>query len=172
MATISATEALATLEQFQKALLDLDTNMASLRNKQTWTVEEACEMYSVLLNFKSQLATLINDQENYLIDFMDRHGVEVVMLESGESLTKEMPKGRKGWQHKDLAHAVAQRIESMSIDMDTGERTMSVGEMIEQLLEYVQPSYWRVGALSSIGLNADSYCQVGDPQPKISVRRM
>lgn len=172
MATISAKDVQATLDQFQQALLDLDSNMSGLRQKQEWTVEEACEVYSRILNFKAQLSALINDQENYLIDFMETHNVEVVLLESGESLSKEMPRGRKGWQHKDLARAVAERIQVIAIDLDTGERTMTTGEMIESVLEYVQPSYWRVGALANIGLNADSFCEVGNPEPKLSIRKV
>ena len=43
--------------------------------------------------------------------------------------------------------------------------------MITALLDYVQPSYWRVTALSNIGVNADDYCQSGEAEPSISLRK-
>jgi hypothetical protein len=78
---------------------------------------------------------------------------------------------RTGWQHKDLANAVAQRISSMAIDMDTGEVKASTEEMITKLLDYIQPNYWKVGELRKIGLNADNYCETGDTRISLIIRK-
>ena len=43
---------------------------------------------------------------------------------------KKWSKDRKGWKHKDLAEVVAERIQESAIDLDTGERVLSVQEMI------------------------------------------
>lgn len=172
MATIKADEVQSLIDDFQKAILLLDERMSTLRRKEEWTVQEACEMYSTLADFKNQVALAITDQENYLIDFMGRNDVDAVPLENGQSLIKEMPRNRKGWKHNELAEVVAGRIESLAFDMDTGERVMTTSQMITKLLDYVQPSYWRVTALSDIGLNVDDYCQTGDPEPKISMRKV
>jgi hypothetical protein len=40
-----------------------------------------------------------------------------------------------------------------------------------KLLDYLQPSYWRVGELSKIGLNADNYCETGEPKVSLIVRK-
>ena len=44
---------------------------------------------------------------------------------------------------------------------------MSQQEMIEKMLLYVQPSYWRVKELSNIGVNADNFCEVDEPKTNI-----
>lgn len=95
----------------------------------------------------------------------------VMNADNGASVEKKMSYDRRGWQHKDLGRAVAGKISEMSIDMDTGERVMSVEEMVAKLLDYVQPSYWRTGELSKIGINADNYCEVGDLKTSIIVRK-
>lgn len=162
------------LDAFQKAILDLDQSMAKVRNGEgdNWTVQEACEVYSILSNFKSQIAVLINDHENHLIDLMTSADTEAVVLESGQAVTKEYSKSRKGWKHKDLADVVASRIENLAYDIDTGERRLTPKDMIIKLLDYVQPSYWRVVSLSEIGVNADDYCESGEAEAKIRIGKV
>jgi hypothetical protein len=40
---------------------------------------------------------------------------------------KKVASNRKGWKHKDLGNAVADRIVKSAVDMDTGEITMEHG---------------------------------------------
>lgn len=155
--------------EFQKQLLDLDDGLTKLSSESSWPVADIAETYFQLNSFKGQLSLIVKQMETFLIERMT--DAEAMSVSSGDMLVKEWSKNRKAWQHKELAKAVADRIQSLAIDMDTGEKTMSTGEMIEALLEYVQPSYWRVGALQKIGLNADSYCESGDSEPKIKIER-
>ena len=62
------------------------------------------------------------------------------------------------------------RIQQSSIDMDTGEVVKSPKEMAMQMLDYLAPSYWRVGKLNEIGLNADLYCEPSEPKTSVIVR--
>jgi hypothetical protein len=39
------------------------------------------------------------------------------------------------------------------------------------MLDFVQPSYWRVKELAKFGINADNYCEVGDYKTNIIVRK-
>jgi hypothetical protein len=160
------------LDSFQQAILALDISMQDFRSKETWTVKDACEIYGILANFKSQLAILVNDHENYLIEFMKQNDTDAVILESGMAVTREQSKNRKGWKHKDLAETVASRIESLAYDMDTGERVMTTSQMITKLLDYVQPSYWRVTTLSEIGVNPDDFCEAGNVETKIRIGKV
>lgn len=157
------------LAEFQTALMELDAQLAEISSKGDWPLEDVSETYFQLNSFKGQIALLVKQMESFLISRMSE--VEAVSVSSGDMLVKEWSKSRKAWQHKDLAKAVAQRIQSLAFDMDTGEKTMDTGEMIEALLDYVQPSYWRVGALQKIGLNADNFCESGDSEPKIKIER-
>jgi hypothetical protein len=59
----------------------------------------------------------------------------------------------------------------LAIDMDTGEVVMSPQEVAERVLDYVQPSYWRIKKLAELGINADNYCELGEPKTSIAVRR-
>ena len=52
-----------------------------------------------------------------------------------------------------------------------GEMVLSPREMMVQFLDYLQPSYWRVGELNKIGLNPDNYCNSSEPKISVIVRR-
>jgi hypothetical protein len=55
--------------------------------------------------------------------------------------------------------------------MDTGEIVMSQEDMIANVLDYVQPSYWRIKELQNIGINPDHFCEVGETKTSIIVRK-
>jgi hypothetical protein len=96
---------------------------------------------------------------------------DFISLRDGAEIERKSASDRGKWRHKELALDVATRIKQTSIDMDTGEVTMSFEDMIVALLDYVAPSYWRVKALSNLGLNADNYCEVSEPRTSIIVRK-
>jgi hypothetical protein len=162
----------AVLQAVQQTILELDDSLQSRREQEEWTIQDACEIYEILSNFKSQIGVLIRDHENYLVEFMSKSDTEAVVLESGLAVTKEYSKNRKAWKHKDLAHVVASRIENLAYDIDTGERLLTTQEMISKLLDYVQPSYWRITSLSEIGISADDYCETGDTEAKIRLGKV
>lgn len=105
----------------------------------------------------AKIATLLSD--------------DIIELDDGAVIERKIASNRTGWQHKDLGRDVANRIVQSSVDLDTGEIFLSPNEMIEKLLDYVQPSYWRAGALSKIGINPDNYCQTSEPKTSIIVRK-
>ena len=97
---------------------------------------------------------------------------EVLSLDGGAQIEKRSSYDRKGWQHKELANAVVDRIVRMSVDMDTGEVTKSASDIALDIMKYCAPSYWRVKELSSIGINADNYCEVGQLKTSFIVRKV
>lgn len=157
------------LEGLQRTLLDIDESLTADFNNPEVDIKNLSEFFVQLDGFKGQLSILIKTIESKLIERMV--DVEAVSTDTGVVVVKEWSKNRKGWNHKELTEVVSERIQLMAIDMDTGERTMTTGQMIQALLDYLQPSYWRVGALSSIGLNADAFCEAGEPQPKIRIEK-
>ena len=86
------------------------------------------------------------------------------------TLEKKSGSPRKSWDHENLAQIVSNRIIDLSINMDTGEVTKSPTEMVSEILAYCGISYWRVKELSKIGINADQYCEVGDPKTNVIIR--
>ncbi len=78
---------------------------------------------------------------------------------------------RKKWNHEELAHAVSKKLIDLSVDMDTGEVVLSPEDIANKMLDFVQPSYWRVKELAKVGINADNFCEVGDYKTNIIIRK-
>lgn len=128
-----------------------------------------CEVLVELSNMKTSLSLIYDDLANAVKTQMS-HG-ETLSTNTGAVIECKMSKDRKGWQHQDLASVVANRIRTTAVDIETGEVLLSQHEMITKLLEYVQPSYWRVGKLQEIGIDADDYCTVGDSKQTLVIRK-
>lgn len=92
-------------------------------------------------------------------------------LRDGAQIERKVASNRSKWRHKDLAAEVATKIRQSSVDMDTGEVVLSPEDMVVKLLDYLQPSYWRVGELSKLGLNPDNYCETSEPEVSLIVRK-
>ncbi|HIG18524.1 MAG TPA: hypothetical protein EYQ31_15270 [Candidatus Handelsmanbacteria bacterium] len=133
---------------------------------------EVGEMAELLLEMnlaKRDMATVYDTLASRLGDYMDSN--QIVALRDGAQIERKMASNRSGWRHKDLAADVADRISQSSIDMETGEMVLTPREMMVQFLDYLQPSYWRVGELNKIGLNPDNYCNSSEPKISVIVRR-
>lgn len=156
------------MSEFRQKLLDLDSRLTELKTSNL-DIEQACALLVDLNTLKGELG-LIYDSFSGTVSEVMANETEV-MLENGAKIEKRWSNKRSGWQHRDLASAVASRITNMAVDMDTGEIVMSQEQMIINVLDYVQPSYWRIKELEKIGINADQYCEVGETKTSIIVRK-
>ena len=132
-----------TLEELVEVLVALNRR----RDEMKLIYDEVCR----------RVATSMNEMKEY-------HAPEGVTIE------KKWAKSRTAWQHDRLAQEVGHRLALMSIDFDTGEITRSPEELVADLVKYLAPNYWRVGALKELGLNPDEYCEAGESKPAIIVR--
>jgi len=130
--------------------------------------EEACE---VLAAFNRAKADLRFVYDSFALRVGSMMTDDKVPLADGGEVERNFSNKRSKWQHKDLASAVAQKLHRMSIDMDTGEVKVDPEEMAKAMLNYVQPSYWRVTQLEKLGINADNYCESGDSRMSVIVRQ-
>ena len=133
---------------------------------------DAQEVASLVLELniaKMELATVYDQVSGQLGKLMIDD--PLIDLRNAAQVERKVGSSRKGWNHKDLAGVVMDRIQQSSIDMDTGEVVKSPKEMAMQMLDYLAPSYWRVGKLNEIGLNADLYCEPSEPKTSVIVRR-
>lgn len=130
--------------------------------------QEACE---VLAAFNRAKADLKFVYDSFALRVGAAMKDDKILLPNGGEVERNFSNKRTKWQHKDLASAVAQRLHKMSIDMDTGEVKVDPEEMAKAMLNYVQPSYWKVTQLEKIGINADSYCESGDSRMSVIVRQ-
>lgn len=157
------------LEDFSKALLDLDIDV---RDRATsFTLQEAADALVAISRFRDGLK-VIQDQLSFLVtELMALDEVGELQTRDGSTVEKKGDVTRTGWKHKDLASEVIARLTQMSIDMDTGEMVVSGPEMAMRILDFVQPSYWRIKELSSIGINADDFSKVGEYKESVIVRK-
>ncbi len=118
---------------------------------------------------KSRITTAYSDLQSHLADFHGNTAQPIVL--DGSSIEIKTGAARKSWDHGSLSKDVAQRIYESSIDMDSGEITKSAKEMMEEILKYGAVSYWRVGELKKLDIDADEYCEVGPSKKSVIIRR-
>jgi len=159
---------MAWLGEFKKSLIELDFKANEVILSEP-SIEDVGELLLELNDIKAQVSYIYGAVLAAAGEVMDN--VESVSLPNGATLEKRWSKDRKGWRHKDLIEAVADRIDQMAIDLDTGERTMSSREMMTKVLDFVQPSYWRITALDSVGISADEYCESGESKASVVLRK-
>lgn len=164
-------ERLAPLLAFRKSILEFDNYLQKLLTDAVNGESDDQELFDALV-----IAHAIKG------DFTDVFGMfsakvgehikdKEVSASNGQTIEKKFGSDRKGWEHEKLASEVLRRLQSMSVDMDTGEVLISSEEIAMKLLDYVQPSYWRTKELNKIGINADNYCEVGDVKTSIIIRK-
>lgn len=129
----------------------------------------ACDILYEMNMVKRDIST-IYDSFSVSVGQLITDGKDV-QLNNGGVIEKKISYERRAWQHKDLASVVAQKLVRMSVDIDTGEIIKSPEEIAMQVLDYVQPSYWRVKELSGLGINVDNYCETGVLKTSIIVRK-
>lgn len=131
-------------------------------------VSEAAELLAQFNMVKRDFGIIYDSFAGKVGQLMGNRGL--VETQSGATIEKKGAADRKKWRHNELAASVAERLSEMSVDMDTGERTMTAAQMVEKLLDYAAVSYWRVGKLGELGINPDNYCEQGDYKTSIIVR--
>jgi hypothetical protein len=141
-----------------KALNNLDEN-----DEQLWF-----DTLVLLHSIKSDIGNIFTQYSNLIANKLE---IDEATASNGQKIEKKSAFDRKGWKHEDLASEVLRRLNDLSVDMDTGEVVMSSNEVAMKLLDYVQPSYWRIKELSKLGINADQYCEVGELKTSIIVRK-
>lgn len=154
--------------EIREYLASLDKEVQSFIDSNPST-QDACEVLYGLNMLKRDLSTTYDTMSTAVGVIMG--GEKEISLNDGARVEKKTSYERRAWQHKDLASVVAQKLVKMSVDMDTGEILKSPEEIAMQVLDYVQPSYWRVKELSNIGVNVDNYCETGVLKTSIIVRK-
>lgn len=156
------------LSDFHRTIMLLDEQVSKFFSQQP-PIEDAAKFIVSLNMAKAELSVVYDEAVHILSMLMDQQ--KEVALADGSSIEKKWGVDRRAWKHKELASVIAQRLVQSSVDMDTGEVTLSQEEMITRLLDFLQPSYWRVKELEKIGVNADMFCEVGETKTNIIVRK-
>lgn len=152
------------IEEIRRLIGEASTDIVDAITSDDADITESCLIYSAINSLKKDIAMLNEHTETLVADRMNE---SFVSLPDGLLAERRIGSDRKAWDHKGLATEVSNRVYQSSIDIDTGEVLASPLEMMQKMLDYAAPSYWRVGELSKIGISADDYCQKSEG--KISV---
>lgn len=155
------------LGEFSANSLTLSLYDATMEAIKSGSLDDTAAAVAFLDQVKREVSDMLEQAKATLVDAM---GNAPEVVSHGITFEKKVGAARKTWDHKALGDIVAQRIVDMNVDMETGEMLASPVEMVKQVLGYTGVSYWRVGELKNIGINADSYCEVGEPKSSIIIR--
>ena len=155
------------LGEFSADRLTLSLYDATMDAIKAGSVDDIALAVAFLDQVKREVSDMLEQAKATLVDSM---GTTPEIVSHGITFEKKVGAARKTWDHKSLGDVVAQRIVDMSVDMETGEVITSPLDMVKQVLDYTGVSYWRVGELKNIGINADAYCEVGEPKSNIIIR--
>ena len=152
-----------------KALLDLDEQLGAFADSEP----QPEELGSVLIDLHALKAGMTDVYGTFTAKagsiFRNQNIEDLAM--GASQIEVRTASDRKKWEHGKLANEVSRRLISSAVDMDTGEVLMSTDEVVTKLLDYIQPSYWRIKELAKLGINADNYCEVGDYKTNIIIRK-
>jgi len=157
---------LGALMQLRKQLIGVQSLLKQIADSDS--AQDRIDALVLMHTIKAEIGIMYSDYSNMVIDALP----DVPFSASnGQSVEKKTGADRKTWQHENLTREVLRRLGQMSVDMETGEVVMSSEDIALKLLDYVQPSYWRVKELSKIGINADQYCEIGEAKTNIIVHK-
>lgn len=156
------------INALRKMIVELDTAISEYLASSP-DAEECGDALLQLNLAKRDLSTVYDSLSKGFSEIMQNDSV--VQLSGGAVIEKKSSYDRRGWQHKEIASAVVDRLIQSSIDMDTGEVVKSPRQIALDLMTYCAPSYWRVKELSTLGINADNYCESGELKTSIIVRK-
>lgn len=156
-----------TVQALVRELLIIDE--VATRASNARALSDLIDLYVQLDDFKKQFKIVVDDIANKAIDLMGN--LPEVTASNGMVVEQKSGAPRKAWDHQGIADLVARRIAANSIDMDTGEVLMSTTDQIKALLNYAGVGYWKVKALADLNINADNFCEVGEPTTNLAIRK-
>ena len=158
------------LAEISQSLIELDKALTGFVSGSDVTPEDVGEIALAVHQLKADTSDVYSFFSSRVIEYFQSSNVDDMDV-NGARIEVRSAADRKQWQHNDLIGAVAKRIMQSAVDMDTGEVTMSPEEMVTKVLDYVQPSYWRVKELAKLGINADQFCEVGEHKTNLVIRK-
>jgi hypothetical protein len=157
------------LTKLIKQLMDVEDQLNEFLESEP-TLEEVGESLVKLHEVKSTMGDLYSFYSTKVMTVFQNAKVEDMSV-GPVTIEVRGASDRKKWDHTTLATTVSRKIMESAIDLDTGEVVLSPQEIAVKMLDFIQPSYWRVKELAKFGINADNYCEVGDYKTNIIIRK-
>lgn len=156
------------IDELRRLLGEVSSDIVEAITGENSDIALSCEIYASLNALKKDIA-MVNEHTETLI--VERMNESFVSLPNGLVAERRIGSDRKAWDHKGLANEVASRVYESAIDMDTGEVLLSPTEMMQKMLDYAAPSYWRVGELNKIGISADNFCEKSEGKVSLIISK-
>jgi hypothetical protein len=155
----------AELENFNGAIADQYEALMAYAALET-DLDNAGQLLLAAAEIKSSAAFLYEEMAARFSKIMgDRPEVVV----NGRLIEKKTGSSRSGWQHKELIDTIANRIQQLATNLDTGEVNLTPREAIDKLLKFAHIDYYRVKELKTIDINADLYSTSDESKAKTSI---
>lgn len=164
-----ATPATDVLAHLVKELMSAEDKLNEFLDSQP-PLEDVGESLVKLHEIKSGIADIYSMYSAKVMSVFQNAKVEDLSI-AGSTIEVRGAADRKKWDHPTLANEVSRKIMQSAVDLDTGEVLLSPQEIAVKMLDFIQPSYWRVKELAKFGINADNYCEVGDYKTNIIIRK-
>jgi hypothetical protein len=161
-------DATAPLTDFRRAIMDLGDHVRKIADSDN--ENDVIDVLVLLHAIKAEIGFVFSEYQTLVTDKIPDSSM--VRASNGQTIEKKIGNDRRSWEHEKLTSEVLRRLNEMSIDMDTGEVVMSSQQIALKLLDYLQPSYWRVKELAKLGINADQYCELGELKSSIIIRKV
>lgn len=158
-----------TIEELDAALQTLQAQVLELTyvgNRKDVDPAALAAVLASLKGFKSTMK-LMEDETSKALSTVTSDGATVeagpVYLERRDS------KPKKTWKHDQLKSIVIEKVIARHTDEESGTVDTPTSVLIQEAFQYAGISYWKVGALKEIGINANDYCQHGEAKASFSV---
>lgn len=162
-------DAQAITSALMKSIMDADDELNKFLDS-TPPIDEVGNALVLLHELKGAISDVYSMFATRVMRVFEEQKVEDMAI-NGATIEVRGAADRKKWRHDELAQEVSKRIFESAIDLDTGEMLMSPQEIATKMLDFLQPSYWRVKELAKFGISADSFCDVGEYKTNIIIRK-
>lgn len=162
-------DAIKATQRVEEALADLESMVLELTyvgNRKSVDSEALGAVLASLKGFKSSLK-LLEDETAKALSTVVSSGATV---QAGPVyLERKDTKPKKTWQHDRLKSVIIEKVLARHTDKDSGTIDTPTSVLIQEAMSYAGISYWKVGALKDIGINANEYCAHGEAKPTFNV---
>ena len=158
-----------TIETLEAALQELQTQVLELTYVGNRKDVDPAALATILASLKGLKGTmkLMEDETSKALSTVTSDGATVeagpVYLERRDS------KPKKTWKHDQLKAIIIEKIIARHTDEESGAVDTPISVLIQEAFGYAGISYWKVGVLKEIGINANDYCQHGEAKANFSV---
>lgn len=131
--------------------------------------DEMLQYAADLHGVKKRVGDLFDECQSIVTSRVGFVGAPVTV--NGATIEIKTGASRKTWDHKSLISDVSRRLVDKNVNLETGEISKTPRELIEEAIDYMGVSYWKVSKLKEISIDADEYCEVSEGKKSLVIRR-